>query len=80
MTTQHEENTAPVTDTVSDSTDNVDHRTGGATGVRRAGPSGAVPVGEKDTRGFTTVLLYGLAAFALFAVLFVVLDLLNGHL
>lgn len=39
-----------------------------------------VPAGEKDTRGMNSVLLYGIGAFALFAVLFVVLDLLNGHL
>jgi hypothetical protein len=39
-----------------------------------------VPVGQKDTRSMNTVLLYGIAAFAAFAVLFVLLDLLNGHL
>lgn len=79
MTTQHDENTAPVTDSVSDSTEDVDH-TPGASVVRPSGPSGAVPVGEKDTRSFNTVLLYGLAAFALFAILFLILDALNGHL
>lgn len=39
-----------------------------------------VPVGQKDTRSMNTVLLYGIAAFAAFAVLFVVLDLLTGQL
>lgn len=45
-----------------------------------ARPDSSVPVGEKDTRSFNSVLLYGIGAFALFAVLFVILDLLNGHL
>lgn len=38
-----------------------------------------VPVGRKDTRSMNTVLLYGVAAFAIFAVLFIIIDVLNGH-
>lgn len=79
MATQHDENTAPVTDSVSESTEDVD-QTVGASVVRPAGHRGTVPVGERDTRGFGTVLLYGIAAFALFAVLFLIIDLLTGHL
>ena len=39
-----------------------------------------VPVGAKDTRSMNTVLLYGIGAFALLAVLFVILDAASGHL
>ncbi|WP_158288662.1 hypothetical protein [Ornithinimicrobium flavum] len=39
-----------------------------------------VPVGQKDPRSMNTVLLYGIGTFAAFAVLFVLLDLVNGHL
>lgn len=39
-----------------------------------------VPVGEKDTRSMNTVLLYGVAAFAIIAVLFILLDAVTGQL
>lgn len=78
MATQQHEPPAPVTDSVSDSTGDVEG--GPAERPATPAPRGQAPVEPGGARSVNALVLYFLGFVALFLVLFVAIDLVTGAL